>query len=63
MFIDSPGGEQGCRIFLDTTKQNGKNVPKWPQKYPMIMKYTKTTLKIRHTPTFPVPRLSQIYQN
>jgi hypothetical protein len=40
------GLKQGCQIFLCTTNQNGKNVPKLPQKYrntiyQMAMKYTK----------------------
>jgi hypothetical protein len=35
---------QGCQIFLGAANQNGKNVPKLPQKYQMTIKYTKLFL-------------------
>jgi hypothetical protein len=37
---------QGCQIFLDATHQNGKNVPKRPQKYQTSIKYPKDAIKI-----------------
>jgi hypothetical protein len=32
---------QGCQIFLGTTYQNGKNIPKDHKIYQMATKYTK----------------------
>jgi hypothetical protein len=59
--------KQGCQIFVDTTYQNGKNIPKWKQNIPIGHKIYEMAIKwpnghkiYQHLSSQETPKCTQI---